>query len=104
MTQPTVTEWGDKKGFAVTWHNNAYDNSISYANLPTLHAILTEKLAEMNSRKWVVEKHPWGGSWAWGIYQQSEKDDGYKAVFFGDDAEKRALAYADRKNAEEGLS
>lgn len=103
MTQPTVTEWGDKKGFAVTWHNNAYDNSISYANLPTLHAILTEKLAEMNARKWVPAKHEWNDA-AWGCYRQSELDDGFKAVFYGAEAERRARAYADQQNAEEGLS
>lgn len=104
MTQPKVTEWNNGKGFYVDYGDKGFSPGISYANLPTLHAILTEKLAEANSRKWVAEAHPSGAIWAWGAYRQGEKAEGYKAAFYGTDAEKEARAYADRKNVEEGLA
>lgn len=105
MTQPTVTEWANKKGFAVTWHTNAYHNSVSYANLPALHAILTEKLTEMNSRKWVVEM---GANDTWCVKRPGREWVGACFVSAGLDAPEyakfEAQEWADRKNAEEGLS
>lgn len=83
MTQPAVTEWDNKQGIIVDFGRRYGYTLVSYVDMRALRAILDEKIREQDQRRRMVEP-----------------DDLNRA----NPSAWHVSAYADRKNAEEGLS